>query len=181
MKARISMVLLAIIILSFTLSSQNNSSAKMEKQVIDKFQVVGIAVRTSNANGQAATDIEALWTRFWTEDIRNKVPNSISEDIYAVYTDYESDYTGAYTMIIGMPVNSLEQIPEGYEGITIEKDNYKKYVSKGKMPEAVVKTWMEIWQEKTLKRAYKADFTVHGKKYFDGDKAEVETFISIKE
>ena len=84
-------------------------------------------------------------------------------------------------MIIGMPVSSLEQIPEGYEGITIEKDNYKKYVSKGKMPEAVVKTWMEIWEEKTLKRAYKADFTVHGKKYFDGDKAEVETFISIKE
>lgn len=30
-----------------------------------------------------------------------------------------------------------------------------------------------------LKCAYKADFTVHGKKYYDGDDAEVETYLSI--
>ncbi len=30
------------------------------------------------------------------------------------------------------------------------------------------------------KRAYKADFTVHGEKYNDGPEAEVETFISVK-
>ncbi|HYG38632.1 MAG TPA: hypothetical protein VD908_08440 [Cytophagales bacterium] len=51
------------------------------------------------------------------------------------------------------------------------------------MPEAIFNTWLEIWQNKelNLKRAYKADFTVHGKKYYDGDNAEVETFISVKE
>ena len=49
------------------------------------------------------------------------------------------------------------------------------------MPEAVFNTWMEIWQNKKLNRAYKADFTIHGEKYYDGDKAEVETFISVKE
>ena len=48
------------------------------------------------------------------------------------------------------------------------------------MPAAVFNTWMEIWQDTNLKRTYNADFTIHGKKYYDGDKAEVETFISIK-
>ncbi|MFD2033584.1 hypothetical protein ACFSKL_02220 [Belliella marina] len=51
----------------------------------------------------------------------------------------------------------------------------QKFVSKGKMPEAVVKTWTEIWQNKTLLRAYRADVTAYGKKYYDGDNPEVET------
>ncbi len=49
------------------------------------------------------------------------------------------------------------------------------------MPEAVLTTWMGIWQNKDLKLSYNADFTIHGRKYFDGDNAEVETFISVKE
>jgi predicted transcriptional regulator YdeE len=49
------------------------------------------------------------------------------------------------------------------------------------MPEAIVKTWTEIWQNKSLPRAYRADVTVHGKKYYDGDNAEVETYISVEE
>jgi predicted transcriptional regulator YdeE len=47
------------------------------------------------------------------------------------------------------------------------------------MPEAILKTWTEIWQDTRLKRAYRADVTVHGQKYFDGDNAEIETYISI--
>ena len=35
-------------------------------------------------------------------------------------------------------------------------------------------------KEISAKRAYKADFTVHGEKYNDGPEAEVETFISVK-
>lgn len=162
------------------LSTISLQAQKPDFQVIEQFQVVGISVRTTNAHGQAMKDIEALWTRFWGEEIKNKVPNKISDDIYALYTNYESNYTGAYTMIIGMPVSSLGSIPAGFEGITIPKATYQKFVSKGKMPEAVVNTWIDIWQkDDSLDRAYQTDFTVHGKKYFAGDKAEVATFISI--
>ena len=172
--------LYAILIMAVTMNSSTNN--RQDSVTIDQFQVVGISVRVTNGHEDAIKLIEGLWGRFWSEDIRNKVPNKVSEDIYAVYTDYVSDYTEEYTMIIGISVSSLDEIPEGYEGITIAKANYKKYISKGKMPEAVVKTWMEIWQnDKKLNRAYKADFTIHGKKYFDGDKAEVETFISLKD
>ncbi|PLK44512.1 GyrI-like domain-containing protein [Emticicia sp. TH156] len=153
----------------------------MKNQTIQQFYVIGISSRTTNANGQSAIDIEKLWGRFWGEEIQKQIPNRVNDDIYAVYTDYETDFTGPYTTIVGMAVSSLETIPEGFVGLTIESDVYKPFVSKGKMPEAVFNTWLEIWQNKTMKRAYKADFTVHGKKYYDGDDAEVETFISVTE
>ncbi|KKO92004.1 transcriptional regulator [Sphingobacterium sp. Ag1] len=154
----------------------------MENITIQKFYIAGISVRTTNQNGQASEDIEALWERFWTEDIQNKIPNKTSDEIYAVYTDYKSDFKGFYTTIIGMSVDSLENCPEGFVGIIIEADNYEKFVSKGKMPQAIVETWLEIWADQDLnsRRAYKADFTIHGKKYYDGDNAEVETYLSIK-
>ncbi len=47
---------------------------------------------------------------------------------------------GHYTTIIGMHVHSLENIPEEFIGITIESDNYEKFVSKGKMSDEVAKT-----------------------------------------
>jgi len=153
----------------------------MNNQIINEFKVIGISIRTTNKNGQSAKDIEAIWERFWNEKIQEQIPNKINHNIYAVYTDYETDYNGAYTTIIGLPVNSFENIPEGFVGITIEKAEYQKFVSKGKMPEAVVNTWVEIWGNNELNqtRTYNADFTIHGKKYFDGDTAEVETFISV--
>lgn len=152
----------------------------MNNTSIQKFYVIGISIRTTNENGQSAIDIETLWTKFWDEDIQNQIPNKINNDIYAVYTDYETDHTGPYTAIIGLPVNSLENIPDGFVSTTIERSVYKKFISKGKMPETVVNTWMEIWQDNTLNRTYTTDFTIHGKKYYNGDKAEVETYISVK-
>lgn len=155
----------------------------MKNQNIQKFNIIGISTRTTNSNGQAAKDIETLWEKFWDQNIQEQIPNKVSDEIYAVYTDYETDFTGYYTTIIGLPVSSLANIPEGFIGLTIETDNYQKFISKGKMPEAVVNTWLEIWGNEKLntKRAYKADFTIHGKKYYDGDQAEVETFISVIE
>ena len=155
----------------------------MNNQTIQKFHVIGVSTRTINTNGQSAIDIEALWKKFWGEEIQNQIPNKISDDIYAVYTHYETDFTGEYTTIIGLPVSSLADIPADMIGITIDTTSYHKIVSRGKMPEAIANTWLAIWanQELNSKRAYKADFTVHGKKYYDGDHAEVETFLSVKE
>lgn len=155
----------------------------MINQTIQKVHIVGISTRTINTNGQSAIDIESLWQKFWTEEIQNQIPNKISEEIYAVYTDYETDFTGEYTTVIGVPVQSLAEIPEGMTGITIEAATYHKIVSKGKMPEAIGNTWLAIWADQELdsRRAYTADFTVHGSKYYDGDNAEVETYLSVKE
>lgn len=175
-------ILFATFLCSFNAQSQTNNLTNMDNQTVQKFYVIGIATRTTNENGQSAKDIEALWGKFWAEEIQKQIPDKINDEIYAVYTDYETDFTGPYTTIVGLSVSSLENIPEGFVGITIETAAYQKFISKGKMPEAVFNTWLEIWSNKDLgsSRAYKADFTIHGKKYYDGDNAEVETFISVK-
>jgi predicted transcriptional regulator YdeE len=161
--------------------SATKEHKEMNNQIIQKFYVIGISMKTKNENRQQYTkDIETLWGKFWGKEIQNQIPNKVNDNIYAFYTNYESDFTGMHTVIIGLPVSSLENIPEGFVGITIGKAGYQKFVSKGKMPEAILSTWMEIWKNKKLNRAYKADFTIHGKKYYDGDNAEVETFISVK-
>lgn len=169
-------------LITFIAQSQTQSKT-MKNQTIQKFYIIGISTKTKNENGQSAKDIEALWGRFWGEEIQNQIPNKVSNDIYAVYTDYETDFTGPYTTVVGLPVSSLENIPKGFVGITIETAVYQKFTSKGKMPGAVFNTWLEIWgnKELNLRRAYKADFTVHGQKYYDGDNAEVETYISVKD
>lgn len=148
---------------------------------MNDFKIIGILTETTNENGQSIKDVEEIWGVFWGENISDKIPNKESNEIYAVYTDYESDYTGKYTLIIGFPVTTLDTIPDGFIGREISVGKNEKYISKGKMPEAILKTWTEIWQDTQLKRAYRADVTVHGKKYFDGDSAEVETYISISE
>lgn len=148
---------------------------------MDNFKIIGISTETTNENGQSTIDVEKIWGKFWSENISDKIPNKESEDIYAVYTDYESDFTGKYRLIIGFSVNTLDNIPNEFMGREIHIGKNKKYISKGKMPEAIVKTWTEIWKEQDLKRAYRADVTVHGKKYYDGDNAEVETYISVIE
>ncbi|MDO5105399.1 GyrI-like domain-containing protein [Capnocytophaga sp.] len=144
-----------------------------------EFKIIGIAVRTTNANGQSATDLGELWGRFMSET-NAKIPNAISEEIIAIYTDYESDYRGAYTTIIGKKVCSLDEIPEGMIGREFPVAKFQKFVAKGQMPNAVMQTWKTIWeQDTTLHRAYHYDFEVYGEKSQNGDQSEVEIFVSV--
>ncbi|TCD10803.1 AraC family transcriptional regulator [Pedobacter frigidisoli] len=148
---------------------------------MENFKIIGISIETTNQNNQAASDLGKLWQRFYAEEIFNKIPDKESEDVYAIYTDYESDYTGKYTSIIGQRVGSLESIPDGLIGRKIKNEKLFKYIAKGEMPNAVVETWQEIWaNDATLNRSYVADFEVYGEKSLQGADSEVEIFIGIE-
>jgi len=94
----------------------------MNHQQIEPFNIIGISVRTTNENGQAVKDIPALWNRFMSEGIANKIPNKTSESIYCIYTEYEKDHTKPYTTIIGCRVDQVENIPAGMVGETFAED-----------------------------------------------------------
>lgn len=148
--------------------------------MINGFNIIGIAVRTTNQNNQAQQDLEKLWGQFFAEGIFDKIPNKASNDIIAIYTDYQSDYTEDYTTIIGVQVTELSQIPDGLIGRTFGDANFEKYTAKGEMPNAVVEVWQNIWQnDQTLNRAYNYDFEVYGAKSQNGADSEVEIYLSI--
>ncbi|MBI2417660.1 MAG: AraC family transcriptional regulator [Ignavibacteriales bacterium] len=145
---------------------------------LDSFQVIGIKTRTTNKNNLAITEIGELWEYFMNDDIGSKIPNKLSEDMYCLYTEYESDATGLYTAILGKKVANLDEIPEGMIGITIPPQKYRIYTSKGKLSECVSATWIQIWSEK-IERSYTVDYDLYGEKAFDPEKAEVKTFLAI--
>jgi predicted transcriptional regulator YdeE len=145
------------------------------------FKIIGISVTTTNQNNQAQHDLGKLWERFFVDNIFDRIPNKRSGEILSVYTDYKSDYTEAYTTIIGVPVTTLEHIPEGMTGREFPAEKFQLFTAKGAMPGAVANTWINIWsKDDELNRKYSYDFEVYGEKSQNGDNAEVEIFIAIK-
>lgn len=150
----------------------------METTVLAQFYVIGISIRTTNENGQSAIDIPALWGKFLSENIAEKIPNKTDYNIYCIYTDYEEDFKKPYTTILGCKVDHLNNIPEGFTGKTIDGGNYVKFVAKGKLTDPIVfQEWTKIW-ESGMKRAYKADFEIYDHRAQHPEMAEVDIFIS---
>ena len=109
----------------------------------------------------------------------NKAEWWAPQDIYSIYTDYESDHTGDYTNIIGYRVSSLENVAAGLVSKEIPMSEYQKFTAKGKFPTCVQATWGEIWNSE-IKRSYVADFEVYGDKSMNMTNAEVDIFISVR-
>lgn len=147
----------------------------------DGFKIIGISTEMTNENGKSAEDLGKLWKRFYSENVATQIPNTESDDIYSIYTDYETDYKGKYRAIIGLKVKSLENIPKGLIGREFSGGKYEKFVAKGEMPNAVIEMWKEIWaKDKELNRKYTVDFEVHGGKSQHGENSEVEIYIAVK-
>ena len=147
---------------------------------ISAFNIIGITLRTTNENEQAAKDIPELWGKFFSENIIEKIPNKIDGNIYCIYTDYEKDFTKPYSVVIGCKVENLSSIPDGMIGQSFEGGKYKKLTTaKGKLSEVVIGKWMEIWNS-DLQRSYTADFELYTEKSQNPEDAEVDIFIAVE-
>lgn len=143
--------------------------------------VIGITVRTSNNNGQGIEDIGQLWRRFFGENIMAQIPNKMGQNIYSIYTDYESNYKGAYTTLIGVRVTSLENIPQGLSGRSFPGQTFVKFVAKGSIHEAIGTTWQKIWEnDATLNRSYTYDYELYDERSQLEENAEVDIYIGVK-
>jgi predicted transcriptional regulator YdeE len=149
------------------------------KTNLETFYIIGLSVRTSNENNQAATDIPALWERFTAEGISSKVTNKLSEEIYSLYTDYEKDHTKPYTTVLGYKVKDLNAIPEGLTGAIVPGKNFEVFTAFGKLSDGIVyKQWIDIWNM-PLNRAYSGDFEIYGAKAQNPEQAEVDIYIAL--
>ncbi len=147
----------------------------------DAFLVVGIKTRTTNrieAIPQMAK-ISALWRRFIVDDVSSQIPARLADpDIIAVYTEYESDHNGPYTLIIGHKVRTLDQTPAAMGGVLVPAGRYLRFLAEGPMPQALIDAWLEVWQYFDLsheyERTYTTDFEVHHPN-------DVEIFVAVRE
>lgn len=134
---------------------------------IDGFDVIGVAARTSNQRETNPTTarIPGLWQRLLGEGMFERVPNKTGDPaLYAVYTDYESDFTGEYRLLVGARVASLREIPPDMEGISVPAGEYLDFAASGNLPSALIETWSAIWDyfsTATEQRAYTTDVEIH--------------------
>ena len=148
----------------------------MKSVTLDKpLRIAGLAARTSNARemdpGKAA--IPGLWQRFMQEQPKA----GASAAVYSVYTEYESDVNGAYTVVIGRQAD-IGAIAE--KTVTIPAGKYLEFTSTGEMPAAVVNGWKQVWEyfarSEAPARAYTADFEV----YDPATPETVKIWIAVK-
>ena len=151
----------------------------MDYTVVKKpaMMVVGIECRTSNTPDGAPVDIPKLWGRVYGEHVLERIQNKISNDVVALYCDYEGDYTKPYSCVIGCQVSAIDQIPEGMVAKELPATSYVVFAAKGQHPEAVMQTWAHVWQS-PLDRTYTGDFEVYGEK-FAASPQEVDIYIAV--
>lgn len=159
----------------------------MKIATLESFTVVGIEARTSNALEMSFDGvIPDLWGRFMQENLLTQIPDRADDNILAVYTGYESDDTGLYTVIIGAKVNRSSDgqalaIPAGMVATSVPASRYAVFESpQGPLARVVFETWQQIWKDKSLDRAYQADFEIYGPSASNPRDGRIEICVGLK-
>ncbi|KEK21644.1 GyrI-like domain-containing protein [Bacillus gaemokensis] len=125
--------------------------------VVTEKHIYGKRIRTNNQNTDALLSL-------WEEILRL----NLKGDVYAVYNNYESDFTGDYDLHIGTEEKFIDE-----SSVIIPVGNYHVVEVDNTDPQGVFNAWVDIWKS-DIKRAYKTDFQFHSK---DGS---IRIFLSVE-
>ena len=153
----------------------------MKNEIINKdsIKIIGIELRTTNENNQAVKDISQFWEKFYVENIKDRIPNKIDDEILGLYIDYEGDFTKPYSLIICCKVSTFDEIPKGMVAKIIPAAKYVVFTAKGKMPGKLLETWQYVWNS-DLDRTYTGDFEIYGQKFGNPEDSEVDVYIAVQ-
>jgi predicted transcriptional regulator YdeE len=152
----------------------------------ERFTVVGIAVRTSNAEQMtAARPIGKQWERFFKEAVLAAIPNKADGKIVAVYSEYASDKDGEYTYLLGARVTKVESVPAGMTVENVPAGRFAVFTSeRGPVEKMVVEMWRRVWETPKNAlggdRTYKADFEVYDQRAQNPGDAVVDLYVAVR-
>jgi predicted transcriptional regulator YdeE len=150
------------------------------------FTVVGIAVRTSNAEQTtAARPIGKQWERLFKEGLLAAIPNKADGKIVAVYSEYATDKDGEYTYLLGARVRKVESVPEGMTAKNVPAGRYAVFTSeRGPVEKVVVEMWRRVWETPKNAlggdRTYKADFEVYDQRAQNPADSVVDLYVAVR-
>jgi predicted transcriptional regulator YdeE len=143
--------------------------------------VMGVKRRTSNADGRSIKDIPACWQDYLSQNMASKIPHRAKTPaMFAVYSDYESDWTGEYAYLIGSEVTKADTVPAGLEVVRLPAQTYAVFTAAGPMPDAILGVWASIWGTK-LPRAYTFDFEQYDARFTRPENKEADICIAVNE
>lgn len=148
------------------------------------FDIIGIVTRTSNRAAFQEGTIQKLWERFIAEQIFNKIPNKQDNAVIALYHDYENNKDGEYSLLIGVRVTSIDNIPAGMVAKHVIGENRALFTTdQGPRTQAVVGEWQKIWKAEAqgeLERSYLFDYELYDERSYDPSNAIAEIHIGVK-
>lgn len=171
------MLRLAAILLSVAMLASNPMSLPIQSEVaktaapqlaeVPAFTVIGPFVRTTNAVEMSGNEgkIGPLWNQVMHGGAE-AIPGVIEHGtIYAVYTHYESDETGAYDLILGKSVQPEQHAPLNMKVIHIPAARYLIFSASDSSPDAIKSAWMNVYRyfahHPGQRRAFTLDFEQH--------------------
>src|SRR5262249_7638999 len=123
------------------------------------FRIVGVPLRTTSQQELERPRLGELWAHFMQKNLLSIIPHPAEPGTaYSAYVDYESDFRGAYSAVVGARVTQVEAIPPGMLARDINPGRYAVFEAAD--PGEVVATWVRIWRM-DLNRAYLTDFERH--------------------
>jgi len=151
----------------------------MNKTSVTGFKLIGLRLsnKTTNEGGQSGIDCGNLCQKFETENFAEIIPGKLSNEVYAVYFDYEGDYSKPFSYFIGCKVDVDTEVPQGMDSLRIPFGSYLKITTKGKMPDCIINSWKDIW-DSGINRAYQYDFEVYDERSKNWNNTEVDIFVS---
>jgi predicted transcriptional regulator YdeE len=77
-------------------------------------KLIGLALKgkTTNINEQSSTDCGNLWQEFEKGKYAETIPNKLTDEILAVYHQYEGDHTESFSYFIGCKVKADTEVPQ---------------------------------------------------------------------
>lgn len=146
----------------------------------DETLVMGVEVRTTaqKERDSETSEIPKLWNRFWAEQLWLDIPDAINPDaFYGVYTDYDSDPFGPYSLILATEVSSIDNPPESMVGLVLSAGRYLVFGAPGALPEAVARTWQQIGDYFAANPRYQRTYTTDFELY---EPQQVNIYIAVK-
>lgn len=181
-------IVAAVVMCSLVASSEGQKGSDKNPRVVqqDEFTVVGISVRTSNAEQMTPErPIGKQWERLFKEGVLAPIPNKADGNIVALYTEYASDKDGEYTYVLGARVTKVESVPAGMVAKNVPAGRYAVFTSeKGPVQKVIVEIWQKVWA--TPKgapggdRTYKADFEVYDQRAQNPADSVVDLYVSVR-
>lgn len=138
--------------------------------------IIGFQIRTHYTT--AAQDMGLLWQKAMQPDFVASIPDAQPDALYVVYTNYDSDYQGAYDAVIGYAVPAGTSAPAELVAVQLPAGTYTCDRAQGDLVEAVPRLWQAIWQ-RDQQRSYQADYEVYTNP--TPETKQVEVYVGICE
>ncbi|WP_219703608.1 GyrI-like domain-containing protein [Marinomonas lutimaris] len=149
----------------------------MKQLTLDEKRIVGLSVRTNNVSEMQSetAKIGALHQIFAQKTTVNYEKGAC---LYGVYYQYESDYTGDFSVLVGAEPDYVSSKAE-LEHVDLSAGEYLVFSGEGEMPQVVIDVWGEIWRyfsssDCVYYRAYTADFECYT------SENSVDVYIAVK-